>query len=67
MHLYEAIVDITNSKLVESVSLPAGTFANMSTGDVTRAVEACMGLPAVQKEIERLKIPREGVVCEPWP
>ncbi|KAJ1709175.1 copper/topaquinone oxidase [Aspergillus flavus] len=67
MHLYEAIVDITNSKLVENVSLPAGTFANMSTGDVTRAVEACMGLPAVQKEIERLKIPREGVVCEPWP
>lgn len=67
MNLYEAIVDIKERRLLENVKMPAGSFANMTPGDVTTIIERCLGHPSVLKEVARLQIPLEGVVCEPWP
>lgn len=66
MRLYEAIVDISLQVLVENVLLPEGVFCNMSMGDVTAVTKACLEHPDVHKEIDRLGLSMDGVVCEPW-
>lgn len=39
----------------------------MSMGDAEAVIRSCLGHPKVIKEIERIGVPLEGVVCEPWP
>ncbi|KAF2653868.1 putative copper/topaquinone oxidase [Lophiostoma macrostomum CBS 122681] len=61
-----AIVDVTMSKLIEN-TLPDGTFANVTLADAENVIEHCLSHPSIVKEIERLGLTRESVVCEPWP
>ena len=58
---------MTEQKVLENVALPSGTFANMTLKDVETVIAKVLRHPEVDKEIQRLEIPREGVVCEPWP
>ncbi|CAK1361735.1 unnamed protein product [Cercospora beticola] len=70
--LFEAIVDVTNGKIVHQVELPRDFHAPVDrtelreAADTVMAADTFMAAPRVQKEFQRLQIDPQNVVLDPW-
>lgn len=64
--LFEAIVDITNKRIVHHKELPRDFHGPVDRVEMNEAAQVVMKDPRVQAEIKRLQIDDTTVVLDPW-
>lgn len=64
--LFEAIVDVTNGKIIHQLELPRDFHGPVDRTELGEAANVVMADPNVQRELKRLKIDDTTVVLDPW-
>jgi primary-amine oxidase len=64
---FEAIVDLTTGKLVSNAQIPEDCHAAADPTELFEIEEIALKAPEVQRELERLNLPKDAIVaCDPW-
>jgi len=64
---FEAIIDLGTGKLASNAEIPYECHAAADPTELSEIEEIALKSPEIQKEIERLKLPKEAVIaCDPW-
>jgi len=64
---FEAIIDFGTRKLVSNAEILGECHAAADPTELSEIEEIALKSPEIQKELERLKLPKEAVVaCDPW-
>ncbi|PWN91042.1 copper amine oxidase [Acaromyces ingoldii] len=64
--LFDAVVDVTNGKILEVEEQPRGNHAPADRIEMNEVAATCLKSPLVQKELKRLGLDADVVVMDPW-
>ncbi|RSL79554.1 hypothetical protein CEP51_007259 [Fusarium floridanum] len=64
--LFEAVVDVTNGKVVQHQELPRDFHGPVDRTELSEAANVVMAHPDVDKEFARLGLDKSQIVLDPW-